>query len=119
MRFDRILIRSPNWVGDVVMATPALRCVRENFTDAHITLAIRPYVKKIVDDAPWFDDIVICDDAGGILSVPSILSTANALRAGRFDLALILPNSLKTALIARLASARPSPSNKAASQRLV
>ncbi|MEW6358048.1 MAG: lipopolysaccharide heptosyltransferase II [Planctomycetota bacterium] len=104
--FGRILIRAPNWVGDVVMATPAFRCVRENFPDAHIAIAIRPYVKKIVADAPWFDDILPCDDAGGLSSLPAILATAKQLRRERFDVALLLPNSLKTALEARLAGVR-------------
>lgn len=105
MSFERILIRAPNWVGDVVMATPAFRCVRESFPDARITLAIRPYVKKIIDDAPWFDEIEICDDAGGLLSIGSVLATGMRLRKKHFDLALILPNSLKTAVEARLAGA--------------
>ncbi|NOZ24351.1 MAG: lipopolysaccharide heptosyltransferase II [Planctomycetes bacterium] len=104
--FGRILIRSPNWVGDVVMATPAFRCVRESFPDARIVLAIRPYVKKIIDDAPWFDDVVPCDDAGGLSSLPAILAVSRRLRREPFDVAIVLPNSLKTAVEARLAGAR-------------
>jgi len=104
--FERILIRAPNWVGDFVMATPVFRCMRESFPDAKITLALRPYLKPILDDAPWSDDVLPCDDAGGLGSLPAILSTAWRLRKRELDLALILPNSLKTALEARLGGAK-------------
>lgn len=103
MRPRRILIRAPNWVGDVVMATPAFRCIRENFPGAHIALGIRPSVRKIVEDAPWFDEVIPCDDAGGPRRLRAILSSAGRLRRGRFDLAVVLPNSLKTAFLIRLA----------------
>jgi len=41
IKAKKILIRAPNWVGDVVMATPVFRCIRENFADSHITLLIK------------------------------------------------------------------------------
>ncbi len=41
IKAKKILVRAPNWVGDVVMATPSFRCIRENFEDSHITLLIK------------------------------------------------------------------------------
>jgi len=51
-------VRLPNWVGDAVMATPALRCLRKNFPAARIDLTLAPYVRKIIEGAPWFDEII-------------------------------------------------------------
>ncbi|MEK6764988.1 MAG: hypothetical protein AABY49_02000 [Planctomycetota bacterium] len=41
IKAKKILVRAPNWVGDVVMATSAFRCIRETFADSHITLLIK------------------------------------------------------------------------------
>ena len=41
IKAKKILVRASNWVGDVVMATPVVRCIRENFADSHITLLIK------------------------------------------------------------------------------
>ena len=48
---NNLIIRSPNWVGDVVMATPAFRCIRENFPNVKITIALKSYVQKLIDGA--------------------------------------------------------------------
>jgi hypothetical protein len=54
----KILIRCPNWVGDIVMATPVLDCIRENFPHARITGIIGKNAQGIVRDGPWFDDFI-------------------------------------------------------------
>ncbi len=56
------VVRCPNWVGDVVMATPVFECLRANYPDAKITALIRPYARGIIAGSPWFDHIVDCDD---------------------------------------------------------
>ena len=102
MTVENILVRSPNWVGDVVMATPAFRCIRENFPAARIALVIRPYAAKVIDDAPWFDDVVACDDKNADRG----MLTALKLRRYRFDLAIIFPGSFMSALAALAAGAK-------------
>jgi heptosyltransferase-2 len=59
---DSLAVRCPNWVGDIVMATPVFECLRSNFPTATITALIRPYARGILEDAPWFDHIVDCQD---------------------------------------------------------
>lgn len=88
---ERIVIRCPNWIGDMVAATAAVRCVRRNYPSAHISLLLRPYVRPVVENAPWFDEIIE-EDAG------SILRTGKALRRTRYDLALLLTHSFRSAL---------------------
>ena len=58
IKAKKIFVRSPNWVGDVVMATPAFKCIRENYADSHITLLIKGNLRGIIDNSPWFDDII-------------------------------------------------------------
>jgi len=111
---ERILIRCPNWVGDVVMATPALRCIRRNYPRARITLLLRPYVREVLEGAPWFDEILEVGPPGAKSEHEPrarrkpYFSLVRQLRARRFDLALLLTHSFRTALTAWLVRAKHS-----------
>ena len=59
---DSLVVRCPNWVGDIVMATPVFECLRQNFPKATLTACIRPYARGILEDSPWFDHVVDCQD---------------------------------------------------------
>ncbi|NQU08322.1 MAG: lipopolysaccharide heptosyltransferase II [Candidatus Abyssubacteria bacterium] len=99
-------MRLPNWVGDVVMATPALRCLRRNFPNAHIDLSLIPYVRKIVEGAPWFDGIVEYSPDREHKGLAGHLRHLRLLRRNRYDLAVVLPNSFSSALLAFLSGAK-------------
>jgi heptosyltransferase-2 len=45
----KLLIRATNWVGDAIMALPALQMVRKRFADAHIAVLAVPYVAQIYE----------------------------------------------------------------------
>jgi heptosyltransferase-2 len=101
-----ILVLAPSWVGDVVMATPAFRALREGLAGARITLLTRPAGARILSGAPWFDEVVIFDRHGAGGGILGFLAQARRLRAHRYALAVILPNSLSSALLARLSGCR-------------
>jgi heptosyltransferase-2 len=97
-----IIVFCPNWVGDVVMATPTFECVRQNFPDARINALIRSYAKGVVDDGPWFDRIIECTDK----NMPGFIDLIRTIRGLKPDMTIVLPNSFRSALIARLGGAR-------------
>ena len=99
---SRIIVRCPNWVGDVVMATPAFRALRENYPAAHLALVLKPYVQPILHGAPWFNELVPYEGRG----LGNFWRLVRRLRRERFDLAVILPNSFRSALEAYLGGAR-------------
>jgi heptosyltransferase-2 len=103
---QNILVRCPNWVGDVVMATPTLRCLRETFPQARITLLLRPSAMSILEGAPWFDEAVGIEKAQGVRGFVTFIVMARLLRARKFDLGLLLTNSFSSALLFRLAGVR-------------
>ena len=97
-----ILVVIPNWVGDVVLATPVLESLRAHFARARITYLMREYVQAIVAGGGWHDREVFWPRPGwrGALGT---LGLAKRLKAERFELALLLTNSFRSALVAWLA----------------
>ncbi|HRX85736.1 MAG TPA: lipopolysaccharide heptosyltransferase II [Phycisphaerae bacterium] len=90
----------PTWVGDVVMATPALRALRVRFPNTHLSLLIRPNTRDVVRGLPGVGEVMTWRGNG---QVREAWSTARALRRGRFDSALLLSNSFRSAATVWLA----------------
>jgi len=100
-----ILVRGPNWTGDLIMATPGFRALRAGFPDARITLLVRAELAPLLDGAPWFDAVWPLAAPRG--SLAALLRDGRALRRHRrFDLGLCLPDSFESALLMRLAGVR-------------
>lgn len=99
----RLLVVLPNWVGDVVMATPTLAALREHFRSAEITYLLRPYVQEIVAGSGWHNTVATWPTGGRWQRSTGLLTLAGQLRRQRFDLAILMPNSLRAALVAWLA----------------
>jgi heptosyltransferase-2 len=101
----RIGVLLPNWVGDCVMATPALRTLRQELPDARIVGVAKPYLVPLLAGTPWLDRIVPWEHKGrGRLSRTWRL--IKELRAERLDVLLLLRASLHAGLVARLSGAR-------------
>ena len=97
----KIAVFCPNWVGDVVMATPTFECLRQNFPEARIIAFIRKYARGVINDGPWFDQIVECHDK----TLKGFIRVVRTIRRLKPDLAIVLPNSFRSALLARLGGA--------------
>src|SRR5437667_8746766 len=96
MRVEKILIRGPNWVGDAVLAIPAMKAVRRHCTQAEIALVVRPWVAGLFTSAPFIDKVWSESRPSSLLDWIRI---TREIRARRFDLALLLPNSFESALM--------------------
>jgi lipopolysaccharide heptosyltransferase II len=95
----RIIIRMPNWVGDVVMATPALRAARQHWPDAEITAFCLPSGAKILAGSPRIDRLETYDRGGADGGLFGMRRVIRRLKASEYDLAIALPNSFSSALI--------------------
>ncbi len=93
---QRVVVIGPSWVGDAVMATPALRLLREHLPDARIDVLTR----RPVDDVLASLEFVSGIQAARPRSPAEHLRLVNTLRAQRYDAALLLSNAFKSALIA-------------------
>jgi len=97
----RIVIVCPSWVGDAVMATPAIGLVRRSLPGATIGLLCKPGVAPIMNGLEFFDELIVMHPGG----VMGHKHTASKLRLRGFDTALLLTNSFSSALIVRMAGA--------------
>ncbi len=102
-----ILIVLPTWVGDFVMATPSLRTIRRRFPSARIVLLGEGNLTQLVDGGDWMDEFL----AWPIKSRRKpwhreYRELVSRLRRERFDWAVLLPNSFKSALIAFLSGSK-------------
>jgi heptosyltransferase-2 len=93
----------PNWIGDVVMATPALRALRDHCHDGRIIGVVKPYVAGLLDGGDWFDELILADKGK---RRQGVVAVARQLRQRDIDLAVLMPNSLRTALTAWLGRCR-------------
>ena len=100
----KIAVFLPNWIGDVVMATPAVRAVREQFAAAEIVGVCKPYVAEVLEGSPHFDRIDLLDSRGP--GSHRWFSVARRLRRDRPDLALLFPNSFRSAITAWFGGSR-------------
>lgn len=88
----RVVVRSSNWLGDAVMNVPAVQAVKKGRPDVHLTVLAPAKLADVWREVPEVDEVLVIGPR------ESIFSVAGRLRRGRFDAAIILPNSLRTAL---------------------
>jgi heptosyltransferase-2 len=102
-----ILVVLPTWVGDFVMATPILRAIRNRFAEAQITFLMEPNLRDLVRGGDWMDECVEWPVKNRRTPLHrEYLDLVWALRRRRFEWAVLLPNSFRSALVARMAGVR-------------
>ena len=88
----RILIRSSNWLGDAVMSVPAIKAIKNGRPDAHLSIAVPEKLAALWKIVPEIDEIIA-------LPSESVVAAARLFRRRpRFDVAILLPNSLRSGL---------------------
>jgi lipopolysaccharide heptosyltransferase II len=78
MTKPRIIVVAPNWLGDAVMALPAIRDVRRHFAEAQLVVTARSSVAMLFRAVPGVDEIAEPGKSGG-------------------DVGILLPNSFRSA----------------------
>jgi heptosyltransferase II len=102
----RVGVFLPNWVGDVVMATPALRAMRKLVGNSgQLVGVMRPYVAEVLAGTPWLDQQIVYDKPASRLAFAT-REVYGQLRAARLDRMILLTNSVRTAWMAWRSGAR-------------
>ncbi len=96
----RIVVRSPNWLGDAVMAIPAVRAIKAGRPDAEVTVVTPAKIADIWKILPEADRVIPIPPKSGVRQVARQIKAAMPIPA---DVAVLFPNSLRSALEARAA----------------
>ncbi len=101
----KIAIFLPNWIGDAVMATPTLRAIRRHFLDEEIIGVMRPSVADVLAGLHSIDRAILFDPRSKNTELRG-WRVIQRLRGENFRMAVLLPNSFRTGLMASLSGAR-------------
>jgi heptosyltransferase II len=96
----RVLVRGSNWLGDSIITVPAVRAIKAGRPDAHITVLSPEKIAPVWKLVPDVDEVLSLK-GGSLLSAVSLIR-----RQAPFDVAILFPNSLRTALEVWLAGIR-------------
>jgi heptosyltransferase-2 len=97
--FDmNILIIGPSWVGDMVMAQTLFQCLRQRHPDCAIDVLAPEWSRPILERMPEVRQTLSFPLGHGVLDIATRRRIGKSL-AGQYEQAILLPNSLKSALV--------------------
>jgi heptosyltransferase-2 len=99
-----ILVVSPNWLGDTVMALPAISDIRRRFPSARLVIAARPAVADLFRLVPSVDEIVTLQWRGRWWHRHALSGDVARLQELGAETAILLPNSFAAAWLVRRAA---------------
>lgn len=94
---NHIIVRFPNWIGDLVMATPILEDLRHRFPKAMITAMCQNSVAPLLLRDPHIDEIFAYQKPNGWIHRSHHLAIIDKLKRGTYDLGILLTNSFSSA----------------------
>ena len=97
------LIRLPNWVGDIMMALPALGALRAAFPDERLVGMARPEHAELAKRISYLDDVVFAPPRTGGSRPVAAWTVIRMLRRSGFEKAVLLAPSFEAAVTAWLA----------------
>jgi len=98
----RLLVVGPSWVGDMVMAQSLFMTLKARYPDAYLGVLAPGWSLPILARMPEVDETVALDVKHGEFGWTTRRDVARTLK-GRFDRAIVLPRSWKSALVPFLA----------------
>jgi heptosyltransferase-2 len=97
MNPKNIIVRMPNWLGDLVMATPVLADIRQHWPDAEITAMCQSNMASILKHDPHIDALFSYNKPSGWIRYGQVHTIIDEIRRGEYDLGIMLTNSISSA----------------------
>jgi ADP-heptose:LPS heptosyltransferase len=110
----RILLVQFTRIGDTLQSTPLIAGLKEKYPDSHIAVLVRPGLKRVIEDDPSIDELIVFDtqpllnelvkdESGGFVRAYSAAQDlVELLRGKKFDVAINLTHSRFSAVLLRL-----------------
>ncbi len=95
----KILIIGPSWVGDMMMAQVLFQLLHQQNPDCELHVLAPAWSEALLVRMPEIKKSIISPFGHGQLQLRKPLQFAKQLRAEKYDQAIVLPNSFKSALI--------------------
>ncbi|MHB1001846.1 MAG: glycosyltransferase [Armatimonadota bacterium] len=110
----RILIIKLSSIGDVVMATPVAKALRNAYPNAYIAWAVEAKSRDVLVGNPYLDEVIVLDrkwsTSSGITEAAGTLAgmakSSHVIKAGKFDTAIDLQGLLRSALVGMISGAK-------------
>ena len=100
---ERILVIDLAFIGDVILATPTVRALKEAYPAAHITMLTVPLTADVAAMNPYVDEVMVYDKRGVDRGIFGLWRVARRLKAQHFDLAVCMNFALRGAALSWLA----------------
>ncbi len=97
-RVENVIIKGPNWIGDVVMSLPAIAYVRKVFPEANIQMLIKEHLSDLVCHNRHIDGVMTYRRRRWPARLLDEWSIVRRIRRQYFNLAVIFPYSISSAL---------------------
>ena len=95
----KILIIGPSWVGDTMLMQPALARFKQHYPDSQIDVFAPPWTSPLLRAMPEVHKVVVNPFPHGKLQLWARYQLGKQLQDARYNQAIVLPNSLKSALV--------------------
>jgi len=92
-----IIVRMPNWIGDLVMAIPVLLDLRKAFPKASITAMCRRPICELLEYEEAIDELFCFEKVSGFVRREEPRNIIGKLQAGKYDVGILLTNSFSSA----------------------
>lgn len=92
-----IIVRMPNWLGDLVMSTPVLAQLRNQWPDAHITAMCQSNVSGLITHDSNIDEVYTFHRISGWIGHLQHGEIIDTLQRGKYDMGILLTNSFSSA----------------------
>jgi heptosyltransferase-2 len=98
----KIIVRLPNWIGDAVMAIPAVKCIKSHRPGIEVTSLGKRAVIELYKHSKAVDRLIEFDLPAERNRLSALKSFSRSLRKYNFDCGLVLPDSFSSALVFKL-----------------
>jgi len=89
---EKIVVRGVNWLGDAIMTMPAVERLRQASPHAQIDLVTPEKIAPLWENSPMVNSVISIPQGSNLSAV------AQQLRARRYDVSVVFPNSIRAAL---------------------
>lgn len=103
---QRFLIIGPAWVGDMVLAQSLFKVLKQRYPDSRLDVLAPAWTHPLLARMPEVDEAIAAPFVHGRFDLGARFRLGRELRARDYDRAIVLPNSLKSAIVPFVARVR-------------